>query len=170
MALTLSLATEHDIALLNDLGGPSYRHHFADVWDSETALEQYLEAEYGLQALHFSLMQENIEWFIIRTTQAIGLVKLSYAQQIPDEAHIGTLINKIYLLPQSTGQGHGQAIFQHIEDLAKQHGDHFIWLEVLASNPAAKSFYQRCGMHLIKNILFVATTQQSQMHILGKNL
>lgn len=170
MPVTLLLATEQDIAQLSHLGCVSYRHHFSQLWHSAAELDQYLDAEYGQPAIRRSLLQKNINWFVIKTTQLIGLVKLSYGQNIADETYTGTLINKIYLQPEATGQGYGYTIFQWIENIAKQQGDHFIWLEVLASNPAAKHFYEKCGMHVIKETLFTSNNQQCPMYIMGKTL
>jgi len=170
MSIRLIQATEHDIQQLHLLGCASYRHHFSHLWHSATELNQYLDAEYGLHAIQQSMQQKNVNWFVIKTDKAIGLVKLTFAEKLPEEAYCGTMINKIYFLPETTGQGHGQAIFKEIEDLARQQGDQCIWLEVLTSNQAAKRFYEKCGMHLVKDAFFIVAYHKIPMHIMAKVL
>ncbi|TCM67745.1 acetyltransferase (GNAT) family protein [Acinetobacter calcoaceticus] len=175
MSLRLHYATAHDITQLSDIGRSSYRHHFADRWQVESELAQYLDEEFSPEAIQQGLRSAQVDWFLISTTEVIGLAKLSYQQTVPNvqadqQAQIGTQINKIYLLPEHTGQGHGDAIFRKIEQLALEHGDDYIWLEVLTSNPQARQFYESCGMQFIQQTLFHSATQQNPMDLFGKPL
>lgn len=106
----------------------------------------------------------------IENPEPIGLVKLTYHAQIPDEALTGTMLNKLYFLSNSTGKGNGKTIFKQIEALAKTYGDDSLWLDVLAENTSAVHFYQANGMHKVKEIIFSRETQQSLEFIMSKTL
>ncbi|MVY05736.1 N-acetyltransferase, partial [Escherichia coli] len=54
------------------------------------------------------------------------------------------------------------------EARAKAAGERWLWLEVLADNPAARRFYERQGMQHVKDVAFHSASQQSTLHILAK--
>lgn len=170
MSIKLISAKVEDLVQLCEIGRKSYQHHFAHLWTSPTELHTYLDREYSLHSIKQDLLSQQLEWFVIRTTQSIGLVKLSYQQPIPNCPLVGTLINKIYFLPQFTGQGYGEQIVKQIEKIALNHGDQHLWLEVLTSNLQAQAFYQKCAMQWTQQILFQSGSQQIPMDIFIKTL
>ncbi|HDE0991910.1 TPA: GNAT family N-acetyltransferase [Klebsiella pneumoniae] len=74
----------------------------------------------------------------------------------------------IYLMPGKTGHRYGEHIFHAVETRAKTAGESWLWLEVLAANPAARRFYERQGMQHIRDTIFHSASQQSTLHILAK--
>lgn len=170
MSIRLVCANDENIDQLSDIGRQSYQHHFAHLWISSAELTAYLEQEYSTYSIKQDLLNPQCEWFMISTDQNIGLVKLSYQQPIANQPLVGTLINKIYFLPQFTGQGHGNQVFKQIEKLALDQGDQYLWLEVLTSNLGAKAFYQKCAMQWVQQIFFQSGSQQIPMDIFVKAL
>ncbi|MDU2997642.1 MAG: hypothetical protein E7B66_10205 [Klebsiella pneumoniae] len=57
---------------------------------------------------------------------------------------------------------------QHWLIAEKTAGESWLWLEVLAANPAARRFYERQGMQHIRDTTFHSASQQSILHILAK--
>ncbi|EOD2819396.1 TPA: GNAT family N-acetyltransferase [Providencia stuartii] len=168
MKIILRKATEQDAQLLYKIGMESYLYHFAKRWKNADELASYVYHEYSPVKIISDMQQSNIEWFVIENSQPIGLVKLTYHSTIPDETIQGTQLNKLYFLPSQTGQGNGSLVFKQIEALTKQHGDTLLWLDVLADNHSALSFYQANGMHKLKEVIFTRHTQQSLEFIMGK--
>ncbi len=170
MSIRLISAHNENIEQLSEIGRQSYQHHFAHFWTNLTELNAYLDQEYSTHSIQQDLLNPQLEWFLISTTQSIGLVKLSYQQPIPNHSLVGILINKIYFLPQFTGQGYGGQIFKQIEKIAINHGDQHLWLEVLASNLQAQAFYQKCAMQWVQQICFQSGSQQIPLDIFVKAL
>ncbi|MBQ0267473.1 GNAT family N-acetyltransferase [Providencia huaxiensis] len=166
----LRKATKHDALLLHKIGTESYLHHFATLWNNQNELNTYLSQEYSTAKITADLNQQYIDWYIIENTSPIGLVKLTYHSCIPETDLAGTLLNKLYFSPSATGKGYGKIVFKLIEALAKQQGDSLLWLDVLASNNRAMTFYQSNDMHIMKEILFTSETQQSLEYIMSKTL
>ncbi|MDP1293798.1 GNAT family N-acetyltransferase, partial [Klebsiella variicola] len=79
----------------------------------------------------------------------------------------GTLLHKLYILPDTTGRRYGEQIFRADESRAKADSERWLWLEVLADNPAARSFYERQGVQHVKDVAFHSSSQQSTLHILA---
>ncbi len=98
----------------------------------------------------------------------VGFAKYSYQQRMADDGKIGTLLHKLYLMPGKTGHRYGEHIFHAVETRAKTAGESWLWLEVLAANPAARRFYERRGMQHIRDTIFHSASQQSTLHILAK--
>jgi ribosomal protein S18 acetylase RimI-like enzyme len=63
--------------------------------------------------------------------------------QVTGDRH--THIFLLYVLPSHRRQGIGQALMQHIENWARQRGDHQIGLQVFTSNTPALNLYQNLG-------------------------
>lgn len=166
--LKIRTAQPEDAALLNDIGNTSYRHHFAHLWHNADELALFLAQEYSVASLERSLADETCRWLIAEAEQPVGFAKYSYRQNIQRAGPTGTLLHKLYLMPGATGHRYGEQIFNAVETQAKDAGESWLWLEVLAANTGARRFYERQGMRHIKDTIFHSATQQSTLHILGK--
>ncbi|SEO02116.1 L-amino acid N-acyltransferase YncA [bacterium A37T11] len=71
---------------------------------------------------------------------------LSYERPYLDQPQ--TKIHKIYVLPQTQGQGVGKQLMEAAELAARQQGDHYLLLNVNKHNKA-EAFYQRLGFETI---------------------
>ena len=166
--LTIRTAHREDAPLLSEMGNASYRHHFAHLWHSASELAHFLQQEYSLPALHRSLADERSCWLIAEARHPVGFAKYSCHQPMASDGPRGTLLHKLYLLPTETGHGYGEQIFSAVEARAQAAGDDWLWLEVLASKPGARRFYERSGMQYVKDSVFRSATQTSTLHILAK--
>ncbi|WP_142901198.1 GNAT family N-acetyltransferase, partial [Klebsiella pneumoniae] len=86
--------------------------------------------------------------------EPIGFAKYACRQDINPEGPTGTLLHKLYLLPDATGHRYGEQIFRAVEKRAKETGESWLWLEVLAANTGARRFYERQGMQHVKDVAF----------------
>ncbi|MTH47959.1 GNAT family N-acetyltransferase [Intestinirhabdus alba] len=168
--LNIRPARPEDVALIGRIGNTSYRHHFAHLWQSAGELEQYLQQEYAVAALERSLADAQCSWLIAESEHPVGFVKYACHQAISPGGPSGALLHKLYLLPDATGRRYGEQLFYAVETRAKEAGEGWLWLEVLAANTSARRFYERLGMEHVKDALFSTATQQSRLHILAKPL
>ena len=164
----IRIAGLEDAALLNEMANASYRHHFSHLWHNADELEHYLQQEYSMAALAHSLADPQCCWLIAEAEEPIGFAKYACRQDINPEGPTGTLLHKLYLLPDATGHRYGEQIFRAVEKRAKETGESWLWLEVLAANTSARRFYERQGMQHVKDVAFHSATQESTLHILAK--
>ena len=164
----IRIAGPEDAALLNEMANASYRHHFAHLWHNADELEHYLQQEYSMAALAPSLADPQCCWLIAEAARPVCFAKYACGQNIHPEGPSGTLLHKLYLLPDATGHRYGEQIFRAVETRAKEKGERWLWLEVLAVNTSARRFYERQGMQHVKDVAFHSATQESTLHILAK--
>ncbi|QGN36068.1 GNAT family N-acetyltransferase [Klebsiella oxytoca] len=168
--LKIRTTRPEDAALLNEMGNTSYRHHFAHLWHNADEMERYLQQEYSVTSLEHSLADPQCCWLIAEASQPVGFAKYACGQNIHPHGPSGTLLHKLYLLPDATGHRYGEQVFNAVETRAKDAGESWLWLEVLADNTSARRFYARQGMQHVKDVVFHSATQQSTLHILAKQI
>lgn len=167
--LTIYKAQLSDAGLLHDMAYASYTHHFAHLWQEKEELANFLAQEYSLPVLQKSLQDEACCWLIAATGDTpIGFAKFSWHAAAGSQGPAGTLLHKLYFLPQATGKGYGEAVIQDVIRRAREHGERFLWLEVLEANAQARRFYERQGLAHLHDTVFSTASQQSTLHILGK--
>ncbi|WP_297196219.1 GNAT family N-acetyltransferase [uncultured Pluralibacter sp.] len=162
-------AMPEDARLLSEMGRTSYPYYFAHLWQNPQELADFVQQEYDPQAIAATLSRSR--WLLATWDGApVGFAKLSLHQAAAVGTIAGTLLHKLYLMPEQTGKGIGEALFQAAEREAKAGGDRCLWLEVLVDNPRARRFYERQGMHYAGATQFTSATQTSVLHILAKML
>ncbi|MEA9390144.1 GNAT family N-acetyltransferase [Acerihabitans sp. TG2] len=161
------MAQPDDSIVLNTLGCMIYRAHFEHLWVAKPELDAFLESEYSVPVLEKSLADPDVQWFVAQTDKPIGFAKLTWRSPLQDTAISGALLNKLYLSPQETGKNYGRLMFEKIVQVAQEHGESYLWLEVLEQNRRARKFYDSLGMRHIRNTTFTTPSQSSILHILG---
>lgn len=168
--LNIRVAQPEDARLLSEMGNRSYRYHFSHLWASPAELDAFIAQEYAVEVLTHSLADKASRWIIAVADKPVGFAKYSCHQPVGPTGPTGTLLHKLYLMPEETGKGYGERMVDEVIRLAQAEGDRWLWLEVLAGNPQARRFYQRLGMQHLKDTLFTTTSQQSTLHIMGMEL
>ncbi|WP_437891201.1 N-acetyltransferase family protein [Phytobacter sp. V91] len=169
--LTINRAQISDAPLLHTMGCTSYHHHFAHLWQEKDELANFLEQEYSVSALQQSLQDDSCCWLIASDDSGpVGFAKFSWHQQVTAGGPAGTLLHKLYLLPQTTGKGYGEQMINDVIHRARARGERFFWLEVLEANHQARRFYERQGLEHLQDTVFSTPSQQSTLHILGKSI
>jgi ribosomal protein S18 acetylase RimI-like enzyme len=170
--LMIRAATSADRDRLSRLGEATYRSHFTAIW-SPARLEAYITAEYGAEALAESLARPALSIWLIAEIgrEPIGFAKLNWNRALPiPPDRSGTELQKIYLLDEKTGQGHGGAMLEQILHRARHRGEKLIWLDVLKSNTGARAFYERHGFEVAGEIPFATDLQEIGMWVMARDL
>jgi len=169
--LTLRQATIEDVPVLARLGEATYRSHFTTIW-SPARLETYIVAEYGAAALTQSVRRSDSAWLIAEADGApIGFAKLNWDRPLPvPPVRSGTELQKIYLLAERTGQGHGGAMLEGIVARAEERGDRMVWLDVLKSNTGARAFYERHGLKVVGELPFATDLREIGFWVMAREL
>ena len=168
--LTIRKAQPADASLLSTLGHASYIPHFAHLWHQPSELEAFLKQEYAPQVIQQSLESDAGCWLIAQTQQPVGFAKVSWHCAVGDAGPAGTLLHKLYLLPEETGKGYGEQLIDETIRLAQARGEIYFWLEVLEDNLSAYRFYTRQGFIHLTDTLFTTPSQQKTLHVMGKSI
>ena len=148
-------ATPIHLKQLNQLACTTYRQHFADLW-SEQGLQNFLNQNFSLENLSESLQDPDQVWLLLENEQAqiIGYAKLNLNQYEPHLDITGAELQKIYLLENSVGKNFASTLMQNAIDIAREHQQASVFLEVLKTNTRAKKFYQNFAFTEKLNIDF----------------
>lgn len=163
-------ASESEIALLSQIGETSYRHHFAALWHNAKECDDFIDSVFSPASLRRSLHGSGSQWYLLMQDSPCGVVQIGTDQRRPGSELSGLCLHKFYLLPDVTGQGVGQRVFNEICAKGRELRQPLLWLEVLEQNSAARRFYTRQGMMQTHEVLFRSPTQQSRVQILSLDL
>lgn len=103
------------------------------------------------------IIEANPEQLIIAyyKDNPIGAAEVIFESTCPIRKIALPELSKLYVLERFIGQGIGYRLLEEAEHIAKTKGYPEFWLEVLASNQRAVSFYERQGYRDIGHVDFV---------------
>lgn len=160
-----------DIEQLQQTGRETYRHYFAELWQSQAELEVFLDNDFSLDVLQSGVNDPHQHWWLASEGPTVaGFAKVHYDQPIPDSEFSGAMLCKLYLQPDAKSRGLGYRLFDHAEQQAVSRQQRFLWLTVLQSNTSAIAFYQRQGMEIHAASAYVTETQTTPLWIMKKAL
>ena len=144
--------SDNDLKSIQEIAINSYRFNFTKLYDDPEDLNRYLKHEYEYSALSKSILTAHTNWYFaeLSNREKIGIIKISEQALLnlshsPDDS---LFIEKIYISPNYTGQGHGAEILLQLENLAIKKNKKYMWLEVLSLNVQAIHFYQKHGFNI----------------------
>ena len=115
---------------------------------SEAQIDYMLGKMYDLPVLEQQMTTQNCVFLLAKIKEEV-LGFVSY--QVNYQGKLQTKIHKIYLLPQSQGQGVGKALVEAVEAAARTSNNNALVLNVNRQNKAVQ-FYEKVG--------FVATASE----------
>ncbi|GAA0879611.1 hypothetical protein GCM10009119_25790 [Algoriphagus jejuensis] len=127
-----------------------YRAGYRDFWLDQG--DWYVDLSYNPLTLEKELNRARSHYFFVELAgRKIGILKYEYPFS-PRQIEIpeAMKLHRLYLHPEFHGKGIAPTLLQHCESIARENGLKTIWLEVMASQPQAKKFYQKMGFgHLL---------------------
>ncbi|MGO1521058.1 MAG: GNAT family N-acetyltransferase [Sphingobacterium sp.] len=137
-------ATFWDAKIIHELAHEIWEPSYRDIL-SQQQIDFMLEKSYSIQALEQAIGR-GTDYFILyqEKRQALGFIAIR-----PDEDSLR--IEKLYLLPQAQGRGHGRRLIDFAAEEAKRHGFDVLELNVNRENPAFV-FYQKAGFRVIRQV------------------
>ena len=132
-----------------------YRASYSSFWYDRG--DWYVDLIYSPQTLQKELSRSRSHYFFVeKAERKIGILKYDFPFA-PREIAIpeAMKLHRLYLHPEFHGKGVARLLFEHCEKVAREHKLQTIWLEVMASQPQAKRFYQKMGFeHLLSYQLY----------------
>jgi GNAT superfamily N-acetyltransferase len=155
------------------VGTLSYRQHYTHLWERGDP-SPYLASSFTAEVVAGELSDSGSAHFIVTMDgKEVGILK------IIKDCPVGTysasealLIEKIYLLNNSTGRGIGAAVLEFAETYARQLGKKVIWLDTMQKGPALH-FYLKHDYRILEEHTLHYTEvldEERPMYILIKSI
>ncbi len=145
-----------DSTTIHEIGCRSYRHNFTDTWSAK-GLEKHLQTGFTQTIIQESLRFNKHSWFLISLSPdapPVGFAALVLNSPIPHCNDIGLELQKLYFLPEASGQGCGKYLMEFIAQYALENNYLKLWLDVLKSNTGAIRFYKANGFEQMGELPF----------------
>lgn len=144
-ALVLREATAGDARALSALGRKLYRIYFEHLW-TKAGFDRFLDDEMDADLIGRDIVEGlACHYWIDLDGEAVGFAKTKPDHEMPDSNERGTLLEKLYILPQHTSRGLGQQVLSALMARARADGASLIWLDVLKINDRARRAYEKAG-------------------------
>lgn len=140
---------------------PVYQH----LW--EDGGEWYLQHSYRESQVLTDIAAPNTNyWFVDWEGQAVGIFRVCWQQACPDlAAPTAVKLNRIYLHPDTIGQGIGGQLMDYLIAEMHQQGYQHLWLEAMDTQIPAVRFYEKWDMATVGT--FRLTFERMHSHLRG---
>ena len=148
LMIDVSEVSEEDLPIIQNIACQTWPSTFGEIL-SPKQISYMLDMMYSLDALRRQINEQNHVFLLARnkgTSEYLGYV--SYELDYKNE--LLTKIHKIYLLPASQGKGIGRLLIDSVAQLAMQHTNNRLGLNVNRNNKAIQ-FYERMGFVIVGN-------------------
>ena len=143
--VTIVKARIDDISALQAVCQQTYTQVFAHHWTGN-GLAIYLSEQFNTERLKIELNSTHFDYFFIRQNKKnIGFIKIKYQTSAELSDLDNCELEKIYILPQYSGQGIGKAVMEKVITQAKNREKRLMYLCVIDTNLNAIAFYKKLG-------------------------
>ncbi len=143
--MKLKKATKDDVNILQNVCMTAYSLNFKDHWVNN-GLDLYLEKEFNKNRLINDLNSNHISYyFIVFEHTIVGFIKIKTTVDGKLIEDGDCELEKFYILPNFKGKGLGKFAMNKIINMMKITGKQTFILDVINTNIAAISFYERFG-------------------------
>ncbi len=171
MTVTLRPATLEDGPTLAELGARTFRETFEAICSSRD-LAEFLAEAYGDAIQRTELADPSRPALVLEIDGVpAGFLQLRLGHREPCIEGVRPVeLQRIYLLREAQGGGHGAALMAAALRLARAWGADVIWLGVWEHNDRALAFYARHGFRVAGDHVFMIGQQVDRDLILVKDL
>ncbi len=171
MTVTLRPATLEDGPTLAELGARTFRETFEAICSSQD-LAEFLAEAYG-DAIQRTELADPSRPALVLEIDGVpsGFLQLRLGHREPCiESTRPVELQRIYVLRDAQGGGHGAALMAAALKMARDWGADVIWLGVWEHNDRALAFYARHGFRVAGDHVFMIGQQVDRDLILVKDL
>jgi len=144
--MTISVATKSQLPIIQGLTYQIWPIAYGEILSKEQ-LEYMLHKFYETSYLESQI--DNGQVFLLAEENGTPYGFASY--ELNCDATNKTKIHKLYVLPETQGKGLGKQLVEFIKNIAKQHQNEAVFLNVNRFNKAL-SFYEKLGFKNIETI------------------
>lgn len=142
--ITIHEASRQDYPLIHRMAHQTWPHTFGNIL-SQAQIAYMLEWMYSVSSLQEQVEKKGHK-FLLAKEDAEYLGYASYELNYKEQPV--TKIHKLYVLPATQGKGIGKALIHKIQEIAVQHAQETLSLNVNRDNPAVQ-FYHRLGFAIV---------------------
>lgn len=143
--IEISQAAKADIPLIQQIAHQTWPATFSTII-SEGKMNYMLEMMYSIESLTEQIEKNGHHFILAKNNQkCVGFA--SYELNYKNSKTIK--IHKLYVLPETQGQGVGKLLINKMAELAKQSDNDVLSLNVNRDNPAIQ-FYERFGFNKLR--------------------
>jgi ribosomal protein S18 acetylase RimI-like enzyme len=169
--ITVRIASREDVPLLSELSQTTFRATFEQDNTPEN-MEAYLVENLSEEKLGQEIADPLSTFLIAELSgKPLGYAKLNAGT--PDASVTGTKpieLVRLYVLPESIGQGIGARLMQECIEAAKQRGGETLWLGVWEHNHRALRFYHKWEFNEVGSHIFQLGSDAQTDLIMQKSL
>ncbi|CAN5192890.1 GNAT family N-acetyltransferase [soil metagenome] len=146
--ITIIQATEQELPIIRDIAYQTWPTTFGEIL-SPAQIRYMLDMMYSLDSLKTQISEQKHVFLLAQETDSkayLGYVSYEFDYKSQPK----TKIHKIYLLPASQGKGVGRLLIDKVAELAAEHENSTVSLNVNRYNKAIQ-FYERMGFKVIDN-------------------
>lgn len=169
-------AKQEDASAIARLGAQVFSTTFGYSMPASD-LEAYLAESYSPSAILADLANSSKDTFVVgpssNLNHVLGFATLTRRTVEPCIKHLeGTTVElqRLYIEPDSHGQGLGKSLIAHVETIARHEGFTTMWLGVWEENVKAQQVYGRLGYKSVGNHEFVMGSCRQTDWIMLKDL
>lgn len=143
LMITIHEASGHDYPLIHRIAHQTWPHTFGNILSQEQ-ISYMLEWMYSISSLQEQVEKQGHKFLLAKDEEAY----LGYASyELNYKGQLVTKIHKLYVLPAAQGKGIGRALIHKVQEIAMQHANEALSLNVNRDNPAVQ-FYQNMGFDI----------------------
>ena len=146
--ISIARATEANLPIIQDIAYQTWPSTFSDILSPEQ-IAYMLEMMYSQDSLTIQ-MNEKSHIFLLAQDSESGHYLGFISYELNYKGVPKTKIHKIYLLPASQGKGVGKQLIESVADIAGNHQNISLSLNVNRHNKAIQ-FYERIGFRHVAN-------------------
>ncbi|SFF05587.1 GNAT family N-acetyltransferase [Spirosoma endophyticum] len=146
--ITVIQATDQELPIIRDIAYQTWPTTFGEIL-SPAQIRYMLDMMYSLDSLKRQISEQKHVFLLAQETDSkayLGYVSYEFDYKSQSK----TKIHKIYLLPASQGKGVGRLLIDKVAELAAEHRNSTVSLNVNRYNKAIQ-FYERMGFNVIDN-------------------
>lgn len=146
--ITVIQATDQELPIIRDIAYQTWPTTFGEILSS-AQIRYMLDMMYSLDSLKRQISEQKHVFLLAQETDSkayLGYVSYEFDYKSQSK----TKIHKIYLLPASQGKGVGRLLIDKVAELAAEHRNSTVSLNVNRYNKAIQ-FYERMGFNVIDN-------------------
>ncbi len=146
--MKIEIVKTNELQLLVSLA----RETFLQTYEKFSKIEDlntYFDQAMTLNAFYKEMIKDNVQYYFLKKEEEfIGYLKLV-------ELETELRLQRIYLLKEWQGKGHGQLFMDKAIAVAKKQNKSSIILDVWSKNEKAIKFYERNGFEYVKKLEFM---------------
>lgn len=138
-------ASPDDLKIIQEIAVATWPATFGGLM-SDDQITYMLQLNYNQEPLKEQILEKGHQFFLVeKDSRRIGF----FSYEINYNSQRELMIHKIYLLPESQGDGIGLRILNSLSDTAIDHNNHRLRLRVFHKNEIAIGFYEKFGFKSI---------------------